>query len=110
MIKDKYTFDEQDRLVRKTNKGEIRDTSLLAYQNLKESGKLGNQEAVVYNCILINPNITDKEISIKTKININAVTGRRNGLVKKKLVTDNGKRNCKITGSLVYQWKTYEQI
>ena len=78
------------------------DTSLLAYQ--EHSGKLGNQEAVVYNCILSNPNITDKEISIKTGININAVTGRRNELAKKGLITDNGKRHCSITGSLVYQW------
>ena len=104
----KYTFDDQDRLVRKANKGEIRDTSLLAYESLKESGKLGNQEAIVYNCILNNPNITDKEISLKTKININAVTGRRNGLVKKGLITDNGKRYCSITGHLVYQWRKYE--
>ena len=104
-MKDKYTFDGQDRLVRKANKGEIRDTSLLAYNELKESGKLGNQEAVVYNCILTNPNTTDKEISIKTKININAVTGRRNGLVKKNLIKDNGKRRCSITGKLAYQWR-----
>ena len=82
------------------------DTSLLAYSNLKESGTLGIQEGIVYNCIFTNQNITDKEIEKKTGININAVTGRRNGLVKLNLIEDNGKRKCTITNSQVYQWKT----
>ena len=83
----------------------IKDTSLLAYIELKEKGKLGGQETVILNLLKKYPNSTNKELSIYSNIPINAVSGRMNGLVKKGWAEDNGKRICSITGKLVYQWR-----
>ena len=84
----------------------MRDTSLLAYKDLQASGDLAKQELKVFKCIKDHEpgGITDKELSILTGININAVTGRRNGLVKKGLVMAGPKRACRVTGKTVYTW------
>lgn len=84
----------------------VRDTSLNAYIELNNTDKLSQYQRKVYKVISQHGNVTDKEISEITRMQINNVTGRRNELLKLGMIEDNGKRKCKITGRTVYQWNT----
>lgn len=79
----------------------IRATSLDAYQDLQESGVLGKQEMVIYKTLIGKSSMTLQEISKEAKIQINAVSGRVNGMKKKGYLVETEKRVCKVTGRCV---------
>ena len=81
----------------------VRDTSIIAYKDHEADGAR-TQRLKVFEAISANPGSTDKELSIITGININAVTGRRNELMKENLIESAGKRACSVTGRLAYTW------
>ncbi len=77
----------------------VRDSSLDAYAKIKESGQLGKQESVIYRFLLDRGDFMSlKEISRATGIEINAVSGRVNGMKAKGYIAEGDKRVCKVTG------------
>lgn len=85
----------------KAAKDGIRDASLEAYRELKDSGQLGKQERIICNALNGNPPMTLQEICKATGIQINAVAGRVNGLKKKRVLIETERRVCKISGRMV---------
>jgi biotin operon repressor len=80
----------------------VRDTSLSAYRELKDTGELGKQEQRIYQIILKSGEAMSlQEIASTTGIGINAVSGRVNGLKKNGFLIESQKRTCKITGRTV---------
>lgn len=79
------------------------DTSLDAFQSIKP--ELGSRQKVVFDVICHLGTPTNTEISNYLGIPINSITPRVNELRKKGLVRDAGKRECRITGSLVHCWR-----
>lgn len=88
----------------------VRSTSIKAYHEIIEEGILGDQEVMVLMCINEVGEATDKEISVMLGLNINAVTGRRNELVKLGIVESCGRRECSVTGRRVYSWTVSDPI
>jgi predicted transcriptional regulator len=80
---------------------EIRDTSLLAYDEIKEHGTIGDQERRIIHALAVGRDYSLQEISMITGISINAVSGRCNGLKKKKWLVERDKRRCKVTGRTI---------
>jgi len=80
----------------------VRDTSMIAYEWLKETGALGKQEHLVYEYVKKEPQpVTRQEISSALRIGINAVTGRVFGLIAKGLLEECGIKQCRVTGQNV---------
>ncbi len=81
-----------------------RSTSTLAYQYIKNSGKRDTQVGQILNCLEdqeLSTDLTLKEISRLTGLEINAVSGRVNGMKKDGLVSEAPKRQCRVTGRWV---------
>ena len=81
-----------------------RMTSTLAYYELKNSGKRDTQVGQILNCLKdqeFSTDLTLKEISRLTGLEINAVSGRVNGMKKDGLVSEAPKRKCRVTGRWV---------
>jgi len=83
----------------------MRQTSLQAYQELKDSGKLGERQLLVYEAIKRLKCATDTEI---TKFmgfsDPNRIRPRRNELVRFGLVEEKERRNCNITNRKAIVW------
>lgn len=80
----------------------MQETSKIAYKQIHDEGISTNQKELIYNLCLGYPDgLSLREISKKTSIDINAVSGRVNDLKKVGLLTTIEKRNCKITGRLI---------
>ena len=82
-------------------KAGIRDASLEAYLELKDSGQLGKQERIIYRALDGKSSMTLQEICRATNVQINAVAGRVNGLKKKGVLVESRKRVCRVTGRVV---------
>ncbi len=81
-----------------------RMTSTLAYRDIKNSGKRDTQVGQILNCLEdqeLSTDLTLKEISRRTGLEINAVSGRVNGMKKDGLVSEAPKRQCRVTGRWV---------
>lgn len=76
----------------------IRTTSIVAYNELKGSGKQPKQKDIILNVLRdsINP-MSLQEICNKTGFAINAVSGRVNDLKKANQVVEAEKRKCSVT-------------
>ena len=76
----------------------VRTTSIIAYNELKESGKQPKQKDIILNVLRnsINP-MSLQEICNKTGFAINAVSGRVNDLKKANQVVETEKRKCTVT-------------
>lgn len=92
----------------------VQQTSLLSFQEHLESGKLGEQQVKVLECLRTGGifdkqyrplSMNDKMISHKTGMPINVVTARRNELVKQGLVVEDCKGNCPFTRKLTIFWR-----
>ena len=79
------------------------ETSLDAYKGIK--AELGKRQTVVLDVIKHLKNPTNVEISRYLGLPINTITPRTNELRKKGLVCDAGKKECSITGKIVYAWR-----
>ena len=81
-----------------------RMTSTLAYYDIKNSGKRDTQVGQILNCLKdqeLSTDLTLKEISRLTGLEINAVSGRVNGMKRDGLVSEAPKRQCRVTGRWV---------
>jgi hypothetical protein len=76
----------------------VRSTSLEAYDDICEDGTLGKQQRTILEVMKPDWDYSLKEISQLTGIEINAVSGRVNGLKRKGWLVENEKRPCSITG------------
>ena len=81
----------------------ISETSKLCYKEIIEEGLLGHMQEEVYICLFDHPDITDKDISRLTGLDINCVTPRRGELVTAGLVESNGKIR-QVNGRLAQVW------
>lgn len=79
----------------------VRSTSKEAYADLKEKGTLGKQEKEIIESMRVGWNYSLREIEKITGIQINAVSGRVNGLKKKGFVVECDKRPCALTGRMI---------
>jgi uncharacterized membrane-anchored protein len=79
----------------------VRSTSKEAYADLKEEGTLGKQEKEILDSMQRGWNYSLREIEKITGIQINAVSGRVNGLKKKGFLIECDKRPCALTGRVI---------
>jgi len=79
-----------------------RATSISVYHELADNGELSRQEAIIFKALLaaVKP-LTLREIKQATGIDINAVSGRVNGLKAKGFVVERATRRCSVTGRMV---------
>lgn len=81
----------------------IRETSLLAYEEVKPNRKTTHEIILNLLKITIRPP-SNSEIAKSLGWPINRVTPRVNELVKLGKLVDAGKRKCTVTGRLVHTW------
>ena len=83
----------------------IRSASTASYKNIQDSGIGLTQEKLILDFMdkfhTAPSNWTLKELSRALRMEINAVSGRVNGLKKRGAVSECSKRPCRITGRLV---------
>ena len=85
----------------------VRDTSVKAYRDHESSGKLSRQEQQVYDHLTLNAHrdFTRSELAQVLRLQLSAICGRVNALIGKKLLTDEQKRVCGVTGKTVHAVK-----
>lgn len=82
----------------------VSENSKAIYKDILDEGLVGEQQIKVLDWLAQNPRSTDKELSVASGMNINAVTGRRNELARLGLVHSIGKRECNVTGRMAMEW------
>ena len=76
----------------------VRTTSIIAYNDLKLSGKQPTQKQIILNTLRENKKpMSLQEICDRTNFQINAVSGRVNDLKKANQVVEAKTRKCTIT-------------
>lgn len=75
----------------------VRDTSRECYQSIAVSGLIGQQAQSILDAMDRDVDYSLQEISAKTGIPINAVSGRCNELKKAYYIEEADKRKCSIT-------------
>lgn len=81
---------------------DVRESSLAAYRELTNSGKIGAQAQKILSAIRYGMDYSLQEISRSTGIAINAVSGRCNDLKKIGLLVEAAARKCSVTGRTVH--------
>lgn len=77
-------------------------TSRMAYEHLRATGKVATQKARILAEILEAPQgISRRALAEITGMELGAVAGRCNDLVKESLVLEDGERTCSWTGRTV---------
>ena len=79
----------------------VKETSFIAYQEHKASGKALSQRLQIFEFIKANQPVTRKQIEISLGIGINAVCGRVNKLLEMGMIEVAFKDHCPITGKYV---------
>lgn len=80
----------------------MRESSLHAFRELVHSGQMGMQERSIYHHLVKHGGpLTLQEIAKVTGFGINSVSGRVNGLKKKKILQECQKRKCHLTNRMV---------
>ena len=76
----------------------MKTTSIIAYNDLKSSGKQPTQKQIILNALRKNKKpMSLQEICDRTNFQINAVSGRVNDLKKSNQVVEARTRKCTIT-------------
>ena len=76
----------------------VRTTSIIAYNDLKLSGKQPTQKQIILNTLRDNKTpMSLQEICDRTNMQINSVSGRVNDLKKSNQVVEAHTRKCTIT-------------
>ena len=88
----------------------IRQTSLLAHQEIQIDGTAINQRTKILRFVRNHPDLTRNEISYWTGIRINAVAGRINELLKLGSIFEDGKKIDPITKKNAYAIKASKII
>lgn len=89
-------------------KTKVRDTSLKAYDEIKDS--LGRTQMEVYQFFKMHGPHTNSECANFLGWSINRITGRNNELRELGLLEASGKRKCNCTGRMAYIWKACDKI
>ena len=79
----------------------VKETSLMAYQEHKASGKALSQRLQIFEFIKANQPVTRKQIEISLGIGINAVCGRVNKLLEMGMIEVAFKDKDPVTDRLV---------
>ena len=80
----------------------VRDTSIIAYQQLKSEGKELTQKQRILQLINDeNRPLSRKEISAITGLEINAISGRVNTLLKEGKIKEVDKKKCPISNKTI---------
>lgn len=80
----------------------IRQTSVIAYNEIKDSGLLGKRQKHAYDVLYKKGPLTGNELS--TYMNMPGQWKRCSELKKRGLAIEVGKRKCSITGKLALLW------
>ena len=81
----------------------MRDTSISAFNDMQWSGQLGAQEQAIIDYMNSHAQAkTRRQIALDTGLEINAVCGRVNSLIKYGRLVENVKGKCSITGRKVW--------
>tara|TARA_R110002096_G_scaffold407391_1_gene605967 strand:- start:276 stop:560 length:285 start_codon:yes stop_codon:yes gene_type:complete len=84
----------------------MRDTSIIAFKELKESGEINRMEGVVLQALAdLNGAATNAQLSLHLDIPINQVTGRTNSLEKKNIIEAHRQVRNPVTNKLNWEWK-----
>tara|TARA_R100001443_G_scaffold2273_1_gene7667 strand:- start:275 stop:544 length:270 start_codon:yes stop_codon:yes gene_type:complete len=76
----------------------VRNTSIIAYNELKANGKQPTQKQIILNTLKKNIRpMSLQEICDVTNMQINAVSGRVNDLKKANMIEEAPSRKCSIT-------------
>ena len=76
----------------------VRTTSIIAYNDLKSSGKQPTQKEIILDTLRKNKKpMSLQEICDRTNMQINSVSGRVNDLKKSNQVVEASTRKCSIT-------------
>lgn len=81
---------------------QVRESSIAAYRDLSDSGKIGAQAQTILNHMKAGRDYSLQELSRLTGIAINAISGRCNDLKKIGLLVEAACRKCSITGRTVH--------
>lgn len=79
----------------------VADTSIIAYDQHKASGKLTTQAQHIFDCMQFNRDYSRRELMSVTGLEINAICGRVNELVAKGALCVGNSRKCSITNKLI---------
>jgi len=83
----------------------IADTSIAAYREHKDTGKLGKQASTLLAKMNPNRDYSRKELSRETGIELSAICGRVNELLSIGLLEELEPRKCNITGKRIHPIK-----
>ena len=84
----------------------MRDTSIIAFKELKESGEINRMEGVVLQALAdLKGAATNAQLSLHLDIPINQVTGRTNSLEKKNIIEAHRQVRNPVTKKLNWEWK-----
>lgn len=83
----------------------VAQTTLLAYNELKMSRKLGNLQSKIYALIQERSDLSNRDIARILGLEICTVTGRVNELTKEGLIKAWGRKTDPRTGKTVKVWK-----
>jgi len=84
-----------------SKKTDMQSTSIQAYNEIKCDGTLQRQEKKIIDRMERGVNYSLQELSEITGIQINAISGRCNGLKKKGVLECSEKRKCNITNRTI---------
>lgn len=79
----------------------MQETSLSAYRDMQDEGKVGKQAALILSFIKSGEDYSRQEICRLTGLAVNAVSGRVNDLLKAGRIEHGDKRPCKVTGRTI---------
>ena len=79
----------------------VRESSRAAYDELRDTGRLGRQQQTILDQIKPGRDYSLRELSRLTILEINAVSGRVNDLKKLNLLVEGEKRACTVTGKTI---------
>lgn len=80
----------------------MQDSSLIAYEQLSITGKLGAQQKTILSVVRPGVDYSLQELCRLTGLQINAVSGRVYDLKKLKLLSIGETRPCSITGKTIH--------
>ena len=83
----------------------VAQTTLLAYNELKMSGKLGNLQSKIYALIQERSDLSNRDIARILGLEICTVTGRVNELANEGLIKAWGRKTDPRTGKTVKVWR-----
>ena len=79
----------------------VADTSIDAYIEHKESGKIGKQAEYILNSLQDGKSYSRRELANKFNLELSSVCGRVNELMAEGLLEETDKRACEVTGKTI---------